>query len=428
MSDWIIKVEKLGKRYRIRHEQERQRYVALRDVITDRFRRLLRSPGSGPPAREDFWALRGVSFEIKQGEVVGIIGRNGAGKSTALKILSRITQPTEGQVTLRGRLASLLEVGTGFHQELTGRENIFLNGAILGMKRAEIKRKFDEIVAFAEVEKFLDTPVKHYSSGMYVRLAFAVAAFLTTEVLVVDEVLAVGDAEFQRRCLNRMGTEAKQGRTVLLVSHNMQAIEALTSRVLLLEDGRVTFDGETRQAVQRYMDMSASQDKDGLAQWRYHSGNGEAVVTDLTFTTSDGEPRTSFRPNETVEIVFSVNAKTAALFDVAFAIETASGSPVFASHLSDCQVLKGREGRIEAVVTLSPNQLRHGVYCMSFGLYSPDFHTSFDEYLHYPAFAIEGHSSSLPFDRRWGAVFFPFRWRLGAGDSLTSPVAARSEK
>lgn len=426
MSDWIIKVENLGKCYRIRHEQERQKYVALRDVIAERFKQLVRG-GSAIPAREDFWALKEISFEINPGEVVGVIGRNGAGKSTLLKILSRITQPTAGRATLRGRVASLLEVGTGFHQELTGRENIFLNGAILGMKRSEIKRKFDEIVAFAEVDRFLDTPVKHYSSGMYVRLAFAVAAFLTTEVLVVDEVLAVGDAEFQRRCLNRMGIEAKQGRTVLLVSHNMQAVEALTSRALLLEDGGLVFDGDTHSAVQRYMDTSAAQEKAELLQWRFHSGNGEAVATDLTFTTSDGESRTSFRPNEEIEIVFSVDAKKNALFDVAFAIETASGAPVFASHLSDCQVLQHREGRIEAAVTISPNQLRHGAYCISFGVYSPDFRVCYDEYLHYPAFTIEGHSPHVPFDRRWGALFFPFRWRLDQGEFRSDPVVSKSE-
>src|ERR1700693_5091970 len=275
----VIKVENLSKKYIIGH-QKKESYTALRDVLSNGAKNLVRrfrpftinlSPFTNS-SQEEFWALKDVSFEIKQGDRVGIIGRNGAGKSTLLKILSRITEPTSGKISIKGRVSSLLEVGTGFHPELTGRENIFLNGAVLGMPRSVIKKKFDEIVAFAEVEKFLDTPVKHYSSGMYVRLAFAVAAFLTTEVLVVDEVLAVGDAEFQRRCLNRMGTEAKQGRTVLLVSHNMQAIEALTSRVLLLEDGRVTFDGETRHAVQRYMDMSASQDRDGVSQWRYYSG------------------------------------------------------------------------------------------------------------------------------------------------------------
>jgi lipopolysaccharide transport system ATP-binding protein len=251
MSDRIIQVENLSKRYRIRHEQG-QRYVALRDVLTDGFKRLFRVNGSPLPAREDFWALKDVSFEIKEGEVVGIIGRNGAGKSTVLKILSRITEPTAGRVTLRGRVASLLEVGTGFHNELTGRENIFLNGAILGMKRSEIKRKFDEIVAFAEVERFLDTPVKHYSSGMYVRLAFAVAAHLEPEILLVDEVLAVGDLEFQKKCLGKMKEVSEGGRTVVFVTHQMNQIRRLCEKVLWMDRGQVRELGPTSQVVGAY--------------------------------------------------------------------------------------------------------------------------------------------------------------------------------
>src|SRR6202011_3565898 len=207
--------------------------------------------------RKDFWALKDVSLEVKRGEVVGIIGRNGAGKSTLLKILSRITDPTKGRIEIRGRVASLLEVGTGFHQELTGRENIFLNGAILGMTRAEIKRKFDEIVAFAEVEEFLDTPVKRYSSGMYVRLAFAVAAHLDPEILVIDEVLAVGDAEFQKKCLGKMAEVAKGGRTVLFVSHNMGAVTRLCSRAILLSAGRLEMAGDTAAVAGRYMSSDA---------------------------------------------------------------------------------------------------------------------------------------------------------------------------
>lgn len=246
----------MGKSYRLRHE----RYVALRDVIADRFRsmgRRLLGRGSvpgGDDEEEDFWALREVGFEVKRGEVLGIIGRNGAGKSTLLKILSRITEPTEGRVRINGRVASLLEVGTGFHPELTGRENIFLNGAILGMTRAEIRRKFDEIVAFAETEKFLDTPVKRYSSGMYVRLAFAVAAHLEPEILIVDEVLAVGDAEFQRKCLGKLRDVSQGGRTVLFVSHNMAAVQALCGRGVVLNHGRAIFDGRASEAVRHYLE------------------------------------------------------------------------------------------------------------------------------------------------------------------------------
>ncbi|HEY5040981.1 MAG TPA: ABC transporter ATP-binding protein [Verrucomicrobiae bacterium] len=303
MSDVIISVEGLGKRYRISHQGERPRYTALRDVIAEKAKRLfsrsqksevrsqtsdltsgLYAPGAGsrPPtsahgptsdhsslvtrhSSEDFWALKDVSFEVKRGEVVGIIGRNGAGKSTLLKILSRITEPTTGRVHLRGRVASLLEVGTGFHPELTGRENVFLNGAILGMTRAEIKKKFDEIVAFAEVEKFLDTPVKRYSSGMYVRLAFAVAAHLEPEILIVDEVLAVGDAEFQKKCLGKMSDVAKGGRTVLFVSHNMAAVNKLCLRAIMLNGGRVIRDGEISQVVNHY--LNSGLEKSGELIW-----------------------------------------------------------------------------------------------------------------------------------------------------------------
>ncbi len=241
----IIKVENLGKKYILSHSRQRK-YTALRDVIADKFRnagKKLVHPFSSSTApdtsHEEFWALKDVSFEINQGDRVGIIGRNGAGKSTLLKILSRITEPTGGKVSIKGRVASLLEVGTGFHPELTGRENIFLNGAILGMTRTEIRRKFDEIVAFAEVERFLDTPVKRYSSGMYVRLAFAVAAHLEPEILVVDEVLAVGDTQFQKKCLGKMGEVAQGGRTVLFVSHNMGAVEQLCSSAILLKNGTI---------------------------------------------------------------------------------------------------------------------------------------------------------------------------------------------
>jgi lipopolysaccharide transport system ATP-binding protein len=261
MSDIVIRAEGLGKQYIIGHQAQRERYTALRDVLAQQARGLwskTRDLVQGKPiiagdTLEEVWALRDVSFEIRRGEAVGIIGRNGAGKSTLLKILSRITEPSAGRVTLRGRVASLLEVGTGFHPELTGRENIYLNGAILGMTRAEIRRKFDEIVAFAEVEKYLDTPVKRYSSGMYVRLAFAVAAHLEPEILVVDEVLAVGDAAFQKKCLGKMSDVAGEGRTVLFVSHNMNAVEQLCATGLLLDEGALVQSGQIRNVIQQYL-------------------------------------------------------------------------------------------------------------------------------------------------------------------------------
>lgn len=261
MSDIAIKVENLGKSYVIGHNsKEAERYIALRDVVTRNARNLLRSTRSmvkGDPIvqgdeTEEFWALKEIGFEIRHGDKVGIIGRNGAGKSTLLKILSRITEPTTGRVTINGRLASLLEVGTGFHPELTGRENIFLNGAILGMSRREIQRKFDGIVDFAEVEKFLDTPVKRYSSGMYVRLAFAIASFLEPEILVVDEVLAVGDAQFQKKCLGKMEEAGRDGRTVIFVSHSMAMISNLCKTGIVLNSGRIDCHGPVSQAVVRY--------------------------------------------------------------------------------------------------------------------------------------------------------------------------------
>ena len=257
----MLSVEALGKRYRLRHRQQAPRYDTLRDALagaaTAPFR-WLGGTNSGGMSTDDFWALRDVSFDIASREVVGIIGRNGAGKSTLLKILSRITEPTTGRVTLRGKVASLLEVGTGFHPELSGRENIYLNAAILGMTRAETTRKFDQIVDFAEIEPFLDTPVKRYSSGMYVRLAFAVAAHLEPDILVVDEVLAVGDADFQKRCLGKMHEVSRGGRTVLFVSHNMAAIQALCDRAIWLEKGGVAADGPVGAAITRYLATSVN--------------------------------------------------------------------------------------------------------------------------------------------------------------------------
>jgi lipopolysaccharide transport system ATP-binding protein len=249
----VISVKNLGKRYQLGRERS-QEDSGLRHILEDAVRAPLKwiRGERKPKLNTEFWALKDVSCNIRRGEVVGIIGRNGAGKSTLLKILSRITEPTKGRIEIEGRVASLLEVGTGFHQELTGRENIFLNGAILGMTRAEIKRKFDEIVAFAEVEEFLDTPVKRYSSGMYVRLAFAVAAHLEPEILVIDEVLAVGDAQFQKKCLGKMSEVSRSGRTVLFVSHNMAAVSDLCDRVILLHQGRIVFDGATNEGIRRY--------------------------------------------------------------------------------------------------------------------------------------------------------------------------------
>ena len=331
-SDSIISVENLSKRYIIGRQRDRR--DGLRHRLEDAFRspwRQLRqgkSNGNGkllppnsdllPPAsaprsnaKEEFWALRDVSFMVKQGDAVGIVGRNGAGKSTLLKILSRITEPTEGRIRLKGRVASLLEVGTGFHLELTGRENIFLNGAILGMSRREIKRKFDEIVAFAEIEKFLDTPVKRYSSGMYVRLAFAVAAHLEPEILIVDEVLAVGDSAFQQKCMGKMKEVTRShGRTVIFVSHNMGAIQSLCSTALLLHGGRIAVDGEVANVVQQYYQMSAPQSAIADLSKCSRTGTGEAHVTRIHLEGEDGCIQTHFRMGEPLTIVVEAEFPT----------------------------------------------------------------------------------------------------------------------
>jgi lipopolysaccharide transport system ATP-binding protein len=295
-----IRVEDLSKKYRL--GQKRGGYKTLRDTLTDAVMTPFRAFGASTSrngkspdhdgaeisAGGTFWALKDVAFEVGKGEVMGVIGRNGAGKSTLLKILSRITEPTHGFADVRGRIGSLLEVGTGFHPELTGRENIYLNGAILGMRRAEIEGKFDEIVAFAEVEKFIDTPVKHYSSGMYLRLAFAVAAHLDPEILLVDEVLAVGDAAFQKKCLGKMGDVVQQGRTVLFVSHDMTAISQLASRCLLLDLGQVAFLGETDQAIREYTRRQMAGDAD-LAQRKDRQGDGVITMRSARFINARGE-------------------------------------------------------------------------------------------------------------------------------------------
>lgn len=290
MSDTVIRVENLSKKYIIRHQQS-QRYTALRDVIADGVKSVCRSlfgakqNSSMDSDQEEFWALKDVSFEVKQGDRIGIIGRNGAGKSTLLKILSRITEPTSGRITINGRVASLLEVGTGFHPELTGRENIYLNGAILGMSKIEIKKKFDEIVDFAEVEKFLDTPVKHYSSGMYVRLAFAVAAHLEPEILIVDEVLAVGDAAFQKKCLGKMEDVAeKDGRTVIFVSHNMTTVSSLCNRGYLLHQGNLIEQGNTQTIIDKYLESTLSISSIPLNDRKDRQGDGSARFTSIKVT------------------------------------------------------------------------------------------------------------------------------------------------
>lgn len=362
MTEPIIEVKNIGKRYRIGANKEP--YLSLRDEIVKWL-----SPKARRTRAEqsDFWALKDVSFSVQEGEAVGIIGRNGAGKSTLLKILSQITPPTEGIVTMRGRVASLLEVGTGFHPELTGRENIYLNGAILGMTRGEIKRKFDEIVAFAEIEKFLDTPVKRYSSGMYVRLAFAVAAHLEPEILVVDEVLAVGDAEFQKKCLGKMGEVAKGGRTVLFVSHNMAAISQLCQYTIVLKQGQLCYMGTTESAIEQYMGSSISQggsarlSEDILTR---PESNKAARFLKVQLTSGDGTIKDSFFIGESltinIQVFFSAPFRGVRL---SFIIKSRQGGNIYHCVTTDASFEpQDLNGRVTFAATFQKLKLYPGSY------------------------------------------------------------------
>jgi lipopolysaccharide transport system ATP-binding protein len=400
MSSPIIRVENLGKCYRIHHET-RERYTALRDVISRKaaglFGKLksrkqkaeIQNAGghdpsllsqfpisafsAAPAAEEDFWALKDVSFEVNQGEVVGIIGRNGAGKSTLLKILSRITEPTTGRITLNGRVASLLEVGTGFHPELTGRENIFLNGAILGMSRVEIKSKFDEIVAFAEVERFLDTPVKRYSSGMYVRLAFAVAAHLEPEILVIDEVLAVGDAEFQKKCLGKMGEVARGGRTVLFVSHQMAAVQNLCQTGIRLAGGRLQEVGPVGQAIKNYLTQTDHLAQSSLADRRDRQGSGKIRFEEVGLRDASGQAVAAFdcgAPGIMVLRVANCTADTLRSVRVAVGVDNDLGQriTVWSTHLAERDLAEvGADTACVEVhlprVTLAPGRYGYTLFC-----------------------------------------------------------------
>lgn len=336
MSDIAIRVEGLGKRYRI--GAPAMNYRTLRDTVVDVVRAPIRLLGRRSNGQmNSIWALKDVSFEVRQGQVLGVVGRNGAGKSTLLKILSRVTDPTEGLGEIHGRVGSLLEVGTGFHPELTGRENIFLNGAILGMRRTEIERKFDEIVEFSEVGQFIDTPVKRYSSGMYLRLAFAVAAHLEPEILVVDEVLAVGDAEFQRKCLGKMSDVAQQGRTVLFVSHNMSAILRLTQETIVIEKGRLGLRAPTPEAVDYYLSQGYSQE--GQRIWEPDEVPQESAPfcpMALRLRGSNGKVVDTVRSIEpcTIEVEYALDAPVAGLRVGVYLLST-RGEYIFTSFDTD---------------------------------------------------------------------------------------------
>ena len=366
MSDVVIRAEKLGKKFRIGHRTEVGSVFA--ETLTRGVRGMWRKGLDMLQGRsmvdgdviEEFWALRDVDFEVRRGEVVSIIGHNGAGKTTLLKSLSRITEPTEGRIEIRGRVASLLEVGTGFHPELSGRENIFLNGAILGMSQAEVRRRFDEIVDFSGVEKFIDTPVKRYSVGMYARLAFAVAAHLESEILVIDEVLAVGDAEFQARCLDRMSQVANAGRTVLFVSHNLAAVTALTKRAIVFQSGRVYFDGPIEAAVAHYATSlrRLKTDRD------WGKGQNTALVS-AALIDENGMPTDRYEPGTPIRLRVVLDTQGLRGMSLEMILRDEHNLPIsyYSTGVFDRLSLPGKAGRFECNLVLAPYWLAAGDYC-----------------------------------------------------------------
>jgi lipopolysaccharide transport system ATP-binding protein len=385
--------------------------------------RRFKSPPNGRPldtddstSREEFWALKNVSFEIKRGESVGIIGRNGAGKSTLLKLLSRITAPTVGRIELEGKVASLLEVGTGFHPELSGRENIFLNGAILGMKRAEIKSKFDEIVAFAEVEKFLDTPVKHYSSGMYVRLAFAVAAHLEPDVLIVDEVLAVGDSEFQKKCLGKMQSVSEnEGRTVLFVSHNMQAIRQMCERVIYLQKGSVAFAGDPHEAISAYLGQGNAEVKNEIDLTDYPRSHPieSAMLLGARFTDGAGKPARSIKLNDRLGVEVDFIAKEALRqFNLSMAVVHGEGLRVFSEAYSDQHAMPDLPpGRYTLRFEIPMRFFKMESYFMSLTLVTSGRGSDHVDGLLIPEIVDENPNLQME-SLRWGVLRVPVAWQL----------------
>jgi lipopolysaccharide transport system ATP-binding protein len=423
MSSTVINIAGLGKRYWIQH-RARPRYRALRDEIVDWASWPFRAVGRAFTGRgrdpdqatreEAFWALRDVSFEVQQGDVVGIIGSNGAGKSTLLKVLSRITEPTEGRIEIQGRVASLLEVGTGFHPELTGRENVFLNGAILGMTRAEIRKKFDEIVAFAEVEKFLDTPVKRYSSGMYVRLAFAVAAHLEPEILVVDEVLAVGDAQFQKKCLGKMhDVSAKEGRTVLFVSHQMGTIRQLCTRGILLKAGRIVKTGSTSEVVDAYVDMHLDGKGSGYSATAASMSKDIAIASACTVNTAN-EITGYFLHTDPITIRISCRVnKWVPNAEIRLVVGDSRGRRVFTSDAPLRPPEPGEGGLLAVDVRLPREFLRPETYLVTLATFVNNlFHIdlNFDCF----SFTVQDGGSKYAASEGldYGCVFAPCEWTL----------------
>ncbi len=425
MANYSVKVENLSKRYLIRHRNSSGDGFrhAIQDFITASWRgftgqglrnnrQIENSPSvihQSKSSTEDFWALKDVSFEVKRGEVVGIIGRNGAGKSTLLKILSRISEPSEGRIRMRGRLASLLEVGTGFHPELTGRENIFLNGSVLGMTRAEIHQKFDEIVAFSEIEKFIDTPVKRYSSGMYVRLAFAVAAHLEPEIMIVDEVLAVGDAGFQEKCLGKMGAVAKEGRTVVMVSHNMVAIRQLCEAALWLESGCLKEFGPCGQVVETY--SSSYRRRDQNNQSFGNAGEANSTVQLVSYRITDAQGREDPPPTTNQDVVIRIlMVVREPIQQPAFGISVSNSQGILMTSINTVEQGMTLEplpaGEMELVIELENVTYLPGIYTASVWVMNPNGHiyARADESIVFEL-AQSPLYGTCQVDHRWGCVY-----------------------
>lgn len=427
MSDIVIKAENLCKKYTIGHQTERGKYTTLRDVLMQNTRTIWEKTKdlfAGKPIiqgdmLEEVWALRDVSFDVCRGEVVGIIGRNGAGKSTLLKILSRITDPSAGRVTINGRVSSLLEVGTGFHPELSGRENIYLNGAILGMTRVEIGQKFDEIVAFAEVEKYLDTPVKRYSSGMYVRLAFAVAAHLEPEILIVDEVLAVGDAVFQKKCLGKMEDVAHEGRTVLIVSHQIDMIRALCKRCVLIQSGQIILQGDVLEVANRYCQLGQSDFTNTVL---------EVVADDCLpiqiikakVTNEDGIVQKKFDVSEKVIIHLEYVVRKplqGSIVKIGIKKNETTLFWSFDTDIGEEKITNRHVGIYKTEVPLPCPLLKPGLYSVSAGVGIANSHAiqDLDNCLHFEVDMISQVSSFLSYaEKRPGLIVAPLLWKTKA--------------
>ncbi|MEW5819689.1 MAG: ABC transporter ATP-binding protein [Cyanobacteriota bacterium] len=367
----VIQVENLGKKYLITHKTG-EVYLTMRDAISKNLKNLFnKTSNKGVDSKEEFWAVRGITFNVNEGDRVGIIGRNGAGKSTILKLISKITAPSEGTIKIKGRVASLLEVGTGFHLELTGKENIYLNGAVLGMGKAEIKRKFDDIVAFAEIENFLDTPVKRYSSGMYIRLAFAIASHLEPEILVVDEVLAVGDLQFQKKCIARMDEVSKEGRTILFVSHNMAIINALCNKGILLEEGKTKFIGPVNNAVEEYISNVSVFAKNThlIDRIRPKECSLKAKIIEVSIITERGEDQDIIDSTKPFIVRFTIDASADINSAILFNINDMSQDLIrFDSALSSNKYFSFKKGINTVDCKIKPTYLTQGNYKIDFCL------------------------------------------------------------